>query len=353
MLVVVGLIVVGLTAAVISVSYWNARTAAPLVKRPDSKPKAADEALEKLQDYYGHARQKKLYDAIIDRAREQVDRFPEHAPSHNFLALALSEAGHLQEAFDRVKLSLELDKGQAQMQFTAGVLATKLDKLKPALAHYGQAVSLGGDKPIYRVHLAMVHIELQRYDRARMLLLQAVRQDSNLEDAHFGLSQLYFVQNNLSLALEQIDKAIRRTPISKRDKQIKYIRHKSAILRRHNRWMDALAVLEALTDEERLDAAVMEEMAVSWLNVGRPEEGALLYERALALNPASLTCAAGAARWRIQAGDLDTAQRHIARAREINPRAKQVAQIQEKLDRTGAEADATAAAGVVDEGGGE
>ena len=326
--------VITLTAAMIAVIYyWNIPTATPPQGHRRNQTKAAEKALERLQDRYTAMRQHKQYDSIIAMTRQHLDRHADHAPSHNFLFMVLSEAGRLHEAYDQVLLSLKLAPGQGEIHFSAGVLATKLNRLEAALAHYQQAVSIDRDRAIYRVHQAMVHIKIQQHEQARMLLLQALQLDSNLADAYFGLADLYFMQNNLPMALELIDKAVARTPVTKREKQVKYILHKSRILRRSNRWADALAAVNQLTLAERTDPPVIEQMAICFNNLGRPADGALLFEHALAANPATWRYAAGAAKWRLEAGNLDLARQHLGTLRYLNPRAPQLTELQEKLDR--------------------
>jgi len=344
-LVVVGLILAGLIAAVISVNTWRARDARETTADADRQRERiseADQALERLQGKYAHANLHKQVARVIPLAEEQVARFESHQASHNFLGTLLSEVGRLEDAYDRFQISLELDPRQSKVHFSCGVLATKLDRLKPALEHYRQAVSIDKDKPIYRVHVAMVLIKINEYDQARMQLLAALKMDSNLADGYYGLAELDFVQNRLDMALQQIDRAIERMPISQRDKQVKFLRKKAWILQRANRHADALATLRKLTPEERSDPEVIEQMAVSLRQLDKTHEAAALYEDAMNTDPIVAAYAEGAARWSIEAGLLDDARRHLDALSMIDPNAKEISGLEARLKRTRDEAKAVA-----------
>lgn len=332
--VVIGLIVVGVIAAIVSVGTWRAReTGAPPANndRKQNDVAEANRALERLQDQYAYANVHKQVERVIPLAEEQIARYRSHQASHNFLGMLLSEVGHFEDAYHRLQISLELNPRQSKVHFSCGVLATKLDRLEPALEHYRQAVSIDRDKPIYLVHEAMVLIKIRQFNAARMQLLKALNMDSNLADGYYGLAELDFVENHLSMALQKIDKAIERMPISQRDKQVKFLRKKAWILQRANRQADALATLRKLTPQERHDPQVIERMAVSLHQLGKTEDAAALYEHALNADPVVAAYAAGAARWSIKAGLLEDARRHLDSLSLIDPNGKAISDLEARL----------------------
>ena len=270
---------------------------------------------------------------MIPLAEEQVGRYPRHEASQNFLGMLLSEVGRLQDAYDRLQISLDIDPRQSKVHFTSGVLATKLERLKAALEHYRQAISIDRDKPIYLVHEAMVLLKIGEHSQARMQLLAALRMDSNLADGYYGLAELAFALNRLNMAIQQIDRAIERTPISKRDKQVKFLRKKAWILQRANRPADALATLRKLTPDERRDPQVIERMAISLRHLDKPHEAATLYEQALEADPVVAAYAEGAARWSLEAGRLEDARRHLDTLSLIDPNAKELASLAARLQQ--------------------
>lgn len=325
---VIALIIAALGTMIVSFGFRTPK--AEETGRFESK-QAANEALAALEERYTHLREQKRYQPVIDAATELLHRFDQHLPLHNFLAMVLSEAGRLEAAYDRLSVSLGIHPRQADRQFMAGVLATKLGRLDPALEHFRLAVNLDRQNASYRVHQAMAHFELQQPDQARMLLLQALQLDSNLAEAYYGLGELDFADNKLSLALQQIDKAISRTPLAKRETQVKYIRKKAWILRRSNRWSDALATLRQLTANERMDPAVVKEMAVLWDLLEKPVQSARLFEEGLVRDPTNWSFAAAAAGHRIDTGDLDLARQHLRTLKELKPRAAEIQVLEAKL----------------------
>ena len=292
---------------------------------------AADTALAQLKQRYARDRDQKRYAPIIEQAQQQIARYPTHVASHNFLGFVLSEAGRGQEAYDRLATSLNLQPSQPEVHLTAGILASHLKRLSDALEHYRQAVAQDRRMPIYRVHLAMAQLELEHFSQAQRQLDAAMRLDSNLAEAYYGMAELHFKLGDPGQALAQIDKAIQRTPISKRHKQVQYLRRKAWMLRHENRWADALAVLGKLTGQEQEDTAVLDELAACLGKLGRPAEAAALYAVALAADLDNWAFAAKAAQWHLAASDPDAARLYLGTLIQLKPDAPQVVQLQTQL----------------------
>jgi hypothetical protein len=75
----------------------------------------------------------------------------------------------------------------------------------------------------------------------------------------------------------------------------------------------------------------MHDMAICWSLLGKPDEAALIYERAAAETLTRWDMYAEAAHWRIKAGDRDTAIQLLDTVRRLNPRAPVIAQLEEQL----------------------
>ena len=111
-----------------------------------------------------------------------------------------------------------------------------------------------------------------------------------------------------------------------------YIRRKAQLLRRNNKPNEALLTLQSLSDAQRADSRVMEEMATCWAMLGKPDKGAALFEQAMVLEPTRWDWVAQAARWRLKADDKKTARQHLAKLKQINPRAEAIAVLEAQLD---------------------
>lgn len=293
---------------------------------------AAALELGELQQWFNDAASENgSVKAVSDAAQRLVERYPKYDAAHTLLGQVLMYQGRFEEAYERFKLSLDLNGQQPELHLLAGTLSLKLDQIDQATGHYSMAIGLDTTNPRYRVHLAQAYIKQHKHEKARTTLLEALRIDSSLHEAYALLADLYAQQNRLALALSQIQRAIEQTPVSERAMQVIYSRRKSALLRRGNQPDEALVALNTLTDAERTDPHVMNEMALCWSLQGQPENAATMYEQAMAQNPTNWPLIAEAARWRIKAGDVETAQKHLATLRQINPRAQAITELEAQL----------------------
>jgi len=340
---VVALLAVGVAVGLMVVMYWSAQgrwmrsreagsthpeAAGSVVWDEDT---AAAELGELQQRFNDVASENGQVGAISEAAQRLVERYPKYDAAHTLLGQVLVYQGRFDEAYERFKLSLSLNGQQPELQLLAGTLALKLDQIDKATGHYSMAVGLDTANPRYRTHLAQAYIKQHKYEEARAALLEALRIDSSLHGAYALLADLYAQQNRLVLALPQIQRAIEQTPVSERATRVIYTRRQAQLLRRNNQPDEALMALGALTPVEQADPQVMGEIALCWSLQGQPEEAAAMYERAISLNPTAWPLIAEAARWRIKAGDLEAAQRHLTVLRQVNPRAQAITDLEEQL----------------------
>jgi len=341
-LVVVVLVVVGVGAGILTVFYWSMQgrwlrhTAQRSTQQDAGSAKwdqsAADQELESL----GKAFERIVSGThqtgtLIDAVRRVVQRYPKYAACRTLLAQVLIYDGQSDAAYQQLVLSLELDGQQPDVHLLAGTLAFQLEQIDQATGHYLAAVGIDPSTPRYRLHLAQAYISNHKDHEARQVLLEALRMDSSLHAAYASLADLYARQNQLALALTQIQKAIDHTDASQRGKQVFYYRQKSRLLRRDNRPADALLTLKRLKMPE-VDLGLIEDMAICWSMLGKPDQAAMLFEDAMVTNPTHAALVAGAVRWRIKAGDKETARRHLALLRRINPRSDVVTHLEAQFN---------------------
>ncbi len=340
--VVLSLLVIGIIAGMAAVRYWNMQ--ARFLKQPQEPAEGAGAAVwdeqvaggelatlgEQFNELAGDGGDAQ---AIVKQAWRLVERYPKFAAARTLLGQILLYQDRFGEALEQFELSLGLNARQPEVHLLAGTLAGKLGDFNKATHHYSMAVGLDAHEPRYKLHLAQAYVTAHRQDEARDLLLEALRLDSSLHQGYALLADIYAQQNRLTLALPQIQKAIDQTPVSQRGTQVVYIRRKAALLRRDNRPQQALLVLDALSPSEQLDPGVMHEMAVCWSILGKPGQAAELYERVLAKAPTRWELAAEAAKWRIKAGDVDAARRLVDHARNVNPRAAVIQELEQELGR--------------------
>jgi len=339
--VVVALVFLGIAAAVGARKYWVMQGKSLEAKNEGADreagarlwdEEAANAELDELQARFTQVVGDGLDSStILSDAQRLVERYPKYAAGRTLLAQAFMYRDQIEQGYDQLKLSLELDQQQAEVHLLAGTLALKLGRVEQAHRHYLAAVGLDVGNVRYRLHLAQTYLKLDQSDQARGALLEAIKIDSASHEAYFLLAEMYAQQNKLSLALPQLDRAIQHTPISERDRVVLYTRRKAKLLVRDQRVQEALLSLQNLRPQEQDDPLVMHEMAIYWSMLGRPGEAAELYEQALARHPTQGELAGGAAHWRWVAGDRQAAIKHLEMLRRINPRSELIAQLEAKL----------------------
>lgn len=336
--IVVALLAVGILGGIASSSYWKG-----VVQRtwPNEgigqantwdRQKAKQE-LERVGERYVETRDAKLLRPILEDARDLVTRYPQYAEAHKLYGQILSDDSRFRDALEEfesaLRLGLSAETDQAEVHMLAGNLSLMLEQVDRAERHFAAALKIKPNSARYRLHMAQVHIQKQQYDPARTLLLESLAIDSSQYEAHSALSDLYARQGNLAMALTQVQKAIDGTPISERERRDVYLRKKASLLRRDNKPEESIQTLRTLSLEARFEPDVVEEVAVSWAMVGLPSRAAEAYESALDKLPTDWRLAAGAARWRIKAGDKPAAQRHIDTIRRINAGLPVIRELQE------------------------
>ena len=339
--VVIVLIAVGVVLGLVAVSYWQSRV--PVDPSSESTsgdakvavfdPAVAAQEIEPLQQRFVEAVEARQRDLspIVSAARRYVDRYPSFAPGHTLLGQILLQDGLTDQAYASFIHSLEIDGQQAEVHLLAGTIDFAADRFDRAEDHYSLAVGLEPSQTRYRLHLAQAQIRLNEFDTARRGLLEVLRLDSTSHEAYATLANLYADQNKSTLALNTIQKAIENTPVMLRDKQVAYIQYKAQLLRRSNQPQEALLTLQSLSPLEQGVPAVMKDLALCWAMIGKPQEAALLYERALAANPTQWQYAEAAARWRIKCNDHEAARDLVETVRKINPRAFALHELDELL----------------------
>ena len=332
---VVIVLLVGVAAGVVAVWYWSTQVQVIDEKNAAGPAswdfKKASTELDELRQRYVDMHSQGSAAATIREFRRLVERYPRFAEARSQLGLVLYEAQRWEDAYEQLKVSLELDAQQAEVHLLAGTVALNIGLIDEAERHYSQAVGLQPANPVFLVHLAQVHVRKRDFDQAQHRLLEAIKLDSSSHSAYGTLADVYARQNKMDLALQFIDKAIENTPLEQRRVQVSYTLRKAAYLRRQNKPVEALLVLQSLFPQEQAEAAIIEDLALCWAQLGKPANGAKLYEAELIARPTELDLLGGAARWRLKAGDKEMAAKHLDAIKKINPRLPIVQQLEDAL----------------------
>ena len=327
--IVLVLVVIGIVAALFLIGTEFAP--APAEPREPDLTEAAAELDALQQRFSGAIQRRRSIEPMLDDARELVDRYPAFAPARVSLGQMLIASGKSEAAYEQLVAALDLDPNQAELEDLAGGVALGLDRPEEAQRHYEQAVSLEQDNPRYRLHLAVALLRQNRYDKARNTLLEALRLDASLHEAHAMLADVFAAQNKLGPAMDQLNRALELASEGQAKHREAYLRKLATLLRRDNRAAESLDVLRRLPPRRWIDRQVSEEMAQSWMMLGRPGDAAHHYEQVLFVAPGTDWAAERAAYYRLKAGQTEEARENLKILKQINPRAPQITELEAAL----------------------
>lgn len=331
------LILVAVVLAVLGgIALWGPKRGGPDRSAPvetQPAPAAAVTAeLTELGDLFGQVTDNNRgVQPLIDRIDALIASHPEQSAAHILRGQMLLHAGRPDQALEAFQASLKLQPRQANVHRLAGNLAMQLQKYDDARHHYEQARSIEPGNGEHAVYLANLQLKIGEDDQAVKTLLTAIRLDSQRHEAYALLSDIYARQNKVGLALGQIERAIQTASAQSPGPRTAYVLKRAKLLRRDNQPGESLAALQALPQDARLEPLVMRDIATSWMMLGKPQRAAEQYELALRLDPSSDLAAAEAARWRLKAGDVETARKHVQTLRRINPRYEAIPKLEQAL----------------------
>lgn len=337
--VVLALVLLGLAAALGAFAWWDYQArqikqrATDPAGSPDWDRAAAQRETEEVGEVFTSISDEPgARSAVLPMGRRLVERYPGFAPAHLLYGQMLVRYGDADAGYEQVKRSIEINPNQPTVQVMAGTLAIQLGALEAALRHVDDALALDPDNTSTRVLKAHVLIEMGKLDDAELLLLEALQADSSLHSAYAVQASLYARRGNVAMAVQQMRKALNFTPEYDRQKRISYTRMLATYLRRQIKPEEAALLLTQLPPAERRKPEVLGDLATSYAMMQRPELAAAAYEEALEFVPADDTLVARAAHWRLQAGALEQARKHVQRLAAMNPRNADLPRLKRELE---------------------
>ena len=117
-----------------------------------------------------------------------------------------------------------------------------------------------------------------KLDDAELLLLEALRDDASHAGAYAVQASLFARRGNVSMAVQQMRKALDHTPQRDRQKQVSYTRMLATYLRRQVKPEEAALLLAQLPPVERRRPEVLADLATSYAMMQRPDLAAAVYE---------------------------------------------------------------------------
>jgi predicted O-linked N-acetylglucosamine transferase (SPINDLY family)/SAM-dependent methyltransferase len=127
-------------------------------------------------------------------------------------ALALHNAGDLQQAEQAYQKILRLDPRHADALHLLGVLGQQRGEPSLAIEYIGKAIAVNGTKAVYHTNLAAAHQALCRYCDAENCCRRAIRLDPRYAEAHYNLGLALESQGKADAALGAYEQATRLKP---------------------------------------------------------------------------------------------------------------------------------------------
>ncbi|MFW6032920.1 MAG: tetratricopeptide repeat protein, partial [Phycisphaeraceae bacterium] len=244
---------------------------------PEFDPAEARLAVQRAGEPLSDLRGGVDVEAVLADVREVADRYPDYAPAQVLLAQALLLTEHKDRALAALERALELDPEQPDVHDLAGAVALELDRPDRAIEHFNRALDLAPERGTFRVHLAKAQMDAGDLETARLTLLEALRFDASLHQAHAVLAELYAEQGQMGLALRESREAIDLATEQDPDEREDYALQRASLLRRGGEPAAAVAALRELPSRMWFDEKVMTAFARSFDQLGRPEAAARHY----------------------------------------------------------------------------
>jgi len=256
-------------------------------------------------------------------ARAVLEPLAEERPFDSDLRLLLAESylglEEFAEAYKQYEAAIALEQqaggasaASADLQFTAGTVASKAGLIDRANEHYAMARAARPTDARFAMFHAMVQIRMNEKDAANASLLQAVHLDPGLAEAWGTMAELEHGANRLGVAQQHLERALALQPNVERWRVLQ-----ARIYNRQARPEEAATILLGLSEPTRRTKPVLRLLGESYGLLGRPADAASLYEEAATREPANAELWYEAALWRDRAGHRNLALRHARTASMI------------------------------------
>lgn len=289
-----------LAALVASLLLWYQRPQSASAGSPTriTTPQHAQAILLRAKDLL---REEKPREAalILQRA---VDAFPEDRELRLALAEALLGIADNSAAYEQYTNAIALSDTEASTRSVAGTLASKLGMPEQSIAHYQRAQELDPTSARYPLFLAQVQRSLGQTVEAKASLLLALRIEPENTLAAGTLADMLLADNQAEQALRQVAAARLAEPDAMQWKLIE-----ARALNRLGRSEAALLVMRSIPDPSLEIPEVRGLFSQICGKLGRHDEAAQLFARALSNDPANGTLAMETAGLFERAEDLTSA----------------------------------------------
>jgi len=125
---------------------------------------------------------------------------------------ALASLGRNEEALTSYEKAIAIQPNQDEAWFNKGNVLTNLNRYQEAVKAYDEAIAIKSDKKEAWINRGIALTRLEKYNEGLASYNKALDISSNLDKAYYNKACNYALQNNLSLAIENLQKAIKLVP---------------------------------------------------------------------------------------------------------------------------------------------
>jgi tetratricopeptide (TPR) repeat protein/protein-tyrosine phosphatase len=149
---------------------------------------------------------------LITAWQEIVEANPDEPEPHYNLAVALDQAGRIDEAILEYQTTIHLDPNYFPALYNLGNLATRSQQYDEAIEMFNRAILVDGDYAPVHFMLGVAYFESGRFDDAVAATRQGLEIDPDDESAYYNIAYWTFSQGDYRGAIALCDEVIARFP---------------------------------------------------------------------------------------------------------------------------------------------
>ncbi|MEO1007795.1 MAG: tetratricopeptide repeat protein [Planctomycetota bacterium] len=307
----VGTLSIGLIAAL--AVFWQTGKPGPLVASAATPSALSVEEIDRTIEQGRTLIADGTPEQAVPLLEQLVDVVPTDRDSRVALGQAYLAAGRDDQAYQQFAQTLRDGPPDAQLQFAAGTLASKLGQPRVAIGHLRTAHDADPSNPDYALFLGQAELKEGRLDQARAALVRSTHARPEDARAWGMLAEIALRENRPEMALQHVGRARHHDP---ENDAWKIIQARS--LKRRGEAAQATAVLGTLSDQAKLSKPVVRLAGECFGMLKRPDQAAALYRLASDAKPKDGELAFEAAVWLDKADQRPIALTYAKRAFEAD-----------------------------------
>ncbi len=157
---------------------------------------------------------RKQFKECMRHIQEAIKVVPDHGPAHLSMGICYTDLGRYQEALNKFKDALQLDKNLAvDANYNFGIVYSKLGDPENAIKHYKEAILVNPKSALPNLNLGMIYSKQRNYKEAIQPLRTAIRVSPKLaREAHFKLGVALMKLKRYQEAVDPLREAVQITP---------------------------------------------------------------------------------------------------------------------------------------------